>query len=389
VTMVLELRNFGLVPDSALLGIRVDSAGTLVYSEDTVIIRPDWELVTFPPWTPHPQLWSGYKAYGFVWVRGDPVPTNDTVPATCIRTSDTMFSYYSALAPVIDGYLDTGEWDDAYSFNCSHVRWGYPPDAGLGWLKHDAEFLYLAFALPHAGTRDPADRVNIYIDENYDRSWPLPGNTNEGDYRIWVNSAGRDEVLYRWHTTDTFGQANPTPNATSASGTLNGQLVFECRLPIGTLPYCLDINPENDTVGVHLHLLDDSTFYGWWPLAMSPDSWRRPSGYGTVVFGPQTGVAWDTSRNGGHSGHVPRRFSLSVRPNVVVGGWTRLHYTLPTAAPAELFVADVTGRRLLCSNCAGSSTSLLLDLRQLASGVYYVQLKAGGAVRTAQLVLQQ
>ncbi len=53
---------------------------------------------------------------------------------------------------------------------------------------------------------------------------------------------------------------------------------------IGTLPYRINVNPANDTVGVYLYQLDGSDFYGWWPLGMPEDSWRSPSVYGTLIL---------------------------------------------------------------------------------------------------------
>ncbi|NPV14293.1 T9SS type A sorting domain-containing protein [candidate division WOR-3 bacterium] len=273
-----------------LVAFRVDSADQNLYLEGVLItdsvLSGDTFSVTFPDWTPANQYWAGYQIKAWVELTGDEAPGNDTVRRACMTTTDTCYSYRSNNAPSIDGYLAAGEWDDAYYVNVSNIAgWGgMTQSSNAAWmrLKHDGNNLYLAFGMPQAMTRDAGDQIGFYLDESGDGEWAT--DNSEGNYWFWVNQYNNDEVLYRWHTPDTFGQQLTVPGAQSASGTLNGYLVFEVKVPFGTLPYQISMNPVNDTGKLWLFSLDGSSFYGWWPADMPDTLWRQPMYYGTFIL---------------------------------------------------------------------------------------------------------
>jgi len=297
--------------------------------------------------------------------------TSQVLPGS-FRVIETTYSYVRSVAPTIDGFMSHGEWDDACSTRTSS-------DSATVFLKQDEQYWYFAGQLRSVRTRRPGDQWGLCVDEDNDGE--LAPDSPEGNYWIWVNGVGSDEVLFRPVVPSGPGQAQVCPGAYSASSTAHGNLCFEARIPIGRLPYQVTLDDyTNDTVGLWLYGLAGERFIGWWPSSLSPDSWLRPSAWGKTIFCYQP-VPGIEARD-----HEPAGMGLPrvARPGIFrIRGDRRL----------EVRVYDASGRcvRVVAgSDERGSeAVSLPLDLGQLASGIYYVQLKAGGAVRTAKLVLQQ
>ncbi|MEO0079118.1 MAG: kelch repeat-containing protein [candidate division WOR-3 bacterium] len=292
----IEVKNYGLNPETDVpVTFQVESAGTVVYSAAALVSLGIGETETLyftDYWYVGGPLWTGYMVKAWTALTTDVIPQNDTASRMCLVSTDTIISPSGATPPSIDGYLNFagGEWSDANFANLSNVSgWGasppvpHGPDAAYAWFKHDGSYLYLAFAFPEGMTRDIGDQIGFYLDEDGDGEWE-PDMT-EGNYWIWVNGSSADEVLFRWHRPDTFGpQGLPVPGAQSASGTFNGYLTFEVKLPFGTLPYQVNMNPANDTGKLFIYMMDNGQIMGWWPVAMAEDSWRSPQFYGTYIL---------------------------------------------------------------------------------------------------------
>jgi len=300
ITPTVRLKNYSNLyrEYSIPAGFIVESLGVQIYSQAVLIdsLNPQETLtVTFTPdWVPGGALWSSYMIKAYTAMTGDLNPNNDTMRLMGLVSTDTIVSPSGATAPSIDGYLNFsgGEWNDAYFANISNVAgWGavppqpHGPDAAYAWFKHDNSYLYLAFAFREGMARNIEDQVGFYLDENGDGQWA--SDNSEGNYWFWINGSGNDEVLFRWHRPDTYGLPNPVPGAQMASGTFNGYLVFEVRVPFGTLPYQINMNTANDTGRLFIYMMDDYTLYGWWPVGMDEDSWRLPSNYGTFILQTQ------------------------------------------------------------------------------------------------------
>ncbi len=286
-----KVKNYGLNPEANFaVNFKIDSAGVTIYEDGALVdsIYPGTEVeVDFStPWTPNCELWSGYTVTSYTVLTGDAIPKNDTMQMFMLYTLDTIYSYRSSTAPTIDGYLAPGEWDDAYYVNASNF-WGwegtpYPPNAAKAWFKHDANYLYAAFAMPLATARDAGDQIGFYLDENNDGQWAT--DNSEGNYWYWINSSNADEVLFRPITPSGPGTPGVAPGAQSVTGTFNGYLVFETKTPFGVLPYQINMNPAGDTAHLWFFELDNNRFFGWWNAGMPADSWLLPYWYGTLIL---------------------------------------------------------------------------------------------------------
>ncbi|MEO0026258.1 MAG: kelch repeat-containing protein [candidate division WOR-3 bacterium] len=287
----IKVKNYGLNAEGNFaVNFKIDSAGVTIYEDgalvDSVYPGEEVEVEFSTPWTPNCALWSGYTVTSYTVLDGDAIAANDTLHMFMLYTLDTIYSYRSSSTPSIDGYIAPGEWDDAYYVNASNFwGWGgtpYPPNAAKAWFKHDGNYLYAAFAMPLAMTRDIGDQIGFYLDENNDGQWAT--DNSEGNYWYWVNGSGVDEVLYRPITPSGPGVQGVAPGAQSVTGVFNGYLVFETKTPFGVLPYQLNMNPAGDTAHLWFFELDNNRFFGWWNAGMPADSWLVPSWYGTIIL---------------------------------------------------------------------------------------------------------
>jgi hypothetical protein len=76
--------------------------------------------------------------------------------------------------------------------------------------------------------------------------------------------------------------------------------------------------------------------------------------------------------------------ALAVTPNPTRGG---VEVRLPAGAGRDVEVRDVAGRSVAIVTVARGATSCRLDLDALSPGVYFVQVRVGGAVSTGRVVL--
>ncbi|MEO0019863.1 MAG: kelch repeat-containing protein [candidate division WOR-3 bacterium] len=376
------VKNYGLEwAESFAVMFAVESAGRVVYDDgvflDSLAPGDSIEVEFVNNWTPNASLWHGYTISSFTFLFNDSVPWNDTCEMPVLVTSDTIYSNTTVHPPVIDGYLAPNEWAGAYEMNFSNVfGWygkPYGPYAAKAWFMHgrenDTDFLYSAYALPFAATRNNGDLIGFYCDENNNGEWE--STYCEGIYWFFVDHNGADAVLYLPITSGITLDPVPVPGAQSASGTLNGYLVFEAKVPIDTGDVYLNLNPAGDTAGLFLLAMDNHMLFGWWPAGMCADSHLRPAYYGKLIL-REVAPGIEEQVKEAVAG-------VALMPSPVVNRSAVLKYTLPNPGLAAVEVFDVTGRVVLSQQInAGRSGSLKLDLNHLANGVYLLRFEAEG-----------
>ena len=299
--------------------------------------------VVFPDLTIPDSLFIGRVLAFRTELPGDQRPYNDGKTLKTMTLSDEVYSNAGMPAPVIDGYMDAGEWDNAYTFDCSNIfGWrGAPqgPGAAQAWFKNDANYLYVAFKMPTSMSRDIGDQVGLCIDENNDGAWA--SGLTEGEYRIWVNGSGADEIQYRYHApTGAFGQWTTVVGSQSMSNADNG-LVFEGAIPIGAQPYKISLNnASNDTVGLYLTGIDNGSYLGWFKAGLSATNWNAPAQYGKLVFRTlQSGDVGVSAINAPINNVLP---NTAVTPSAT---WHN-YGTTPMTGTAYLFLTDPLGARV-------------------------------------------
>jgi photosystem II stability/assembly factor-like uncharacterized protein len=93
-----------------------------------------------------------------------------------------------------------------------------------------------------------------------------------------------------------------------------------------------------------------------------------------------------------HPGLLPERFSLEQNFPNPFSSTTEIEYTIQGTRRASLMVYDIMGNRLatLLDGCEVSGAgSVLFDGSDLASGVYYYQLRSGQCILTRKMVLSR
>jgi|GEM_PF-1002766 len=325
-----------------------DASGAVLYAGVALVspVSGDSALAEYDDITIPDSLFIG-RTFAFeTFLAGDQRPFNNYKALKTMTLADEVYSYADMPAPVIDGYIDpSDEWADAYTFDCSNIfGWkGIPqgPGAAYAYFKNDDDYLYVAFWMPGASSRDIGDKVGLCIDENNDGAWA--GGLTEGEYQIWVNGSGADEVQYRYHAPNgTIGQWTSVVGSQSASSSAGG-LFFEARIPIGSAAYKLTLDdPKNDTVGLYLFGQDGGNYYGWFKAGLADGDWNTPSLYGKLVFKvlqpPQQGNIAVTK--------IIAPVNCVPNTEVIPKATWKNTGTTPMNFTAYMFLADPTGARV-------------------------------------------
>jgi len=255
-TVLLHNDSFRAIEFPATLQVRVRGQTVFVDSFLIVSLPGESTVVRFD------DLWcvdTLFVGYLFEFYVRDADTFEKIGSRYCMTTTDTFYSYAGAVPPTIDGYLDSGEWDDAYRADISNLcGWGdstiWPAGSALFLFKHDNGHLYMAAEMPPARTRDVGDQIGLYIDEDNDGLWEP--DSSEGTYGCIADPSG-DEVLYRPLLPGGAGTLRAAPGSQCAYGTQNGHLVFESKFPFGNQVYELTINNSgSDTLGLFLFARD-------------------------------------------------------------------------------------------------------------------------------------
>jgi len=81
---------------------------------------------------------------------------------------------------------------------------------------------------------------------------------------------------------------------------------------------------------------------------------------------------------------------FSIFPNPITSSFATIRYAMPKAGPMSINVFDVAGRSVFRQSSIGNrSSTMSLDLRTLANGVYLVRFDAEGYTHSRKLVVQR
>ncbi len=288
------IANYGFNDQTTIpVNCKIDSAGSTIYAgtASAALISGDTVTVSFnPTWTPGP-AGAVYDITMYTSLGTDEYLNNDTITGfTSSYVATTVInSNYTTTPPNIDGDIQPSEWSDVEQNDISDIlgRSGVVSYAGSAylWVKHDANNVYFACAMPHATTSDTSDQLGIYLDENNDGVWAT--DSSEGNYWLVNVDPGTDYIEYRCHPF-----TNPSVWATLVSGAqinanlTNGYMQFEASIPIGSFKEYINANPNGDTLGFWMYADDNPTsrYYGWWSQYTAADSWSSASAYGKLIL---------------------------------------------------------------------------------------------------------
>jgi len=398
-TPKVRIRNIGEFAETDIpVSLWIDSAGTRVYEgfevlPGPVLRRGGSAVIAFPPWHPGP-VGSEYEITAFTTMATDQNSINDTLHATTrvaeAAFADTFVAHrIVSAAPSIDGTVEPQEWRGARAYDISDLAGQglvqRPPGSNIVRFLYDEDFLYVACELPTVARRRAGDFFAICMDEDRSGTWNRPDSC-EGRHTAFY--ADTDSLIFDALLNTTpymWRMPGQCPDAVSASSTEGGRLQFEAKVPFGTRRGDLDVS-AGDTVGVFMYSMADygASCYGWWPQHITEGTWSNPTIYGSLVFGPDAGIAGDEP--------LPRTAGLRLDcyPNPA-RRQTTLRFSLPSGhalSKPTLRVCDATGRVVIAEPLGQSAAgSLDLDLRSLNAGVYFLRLSASGATASTPLVI--
>jgi hypothetical protein len=205
-------------------------------------------------------------------------------------------SVWVGSAPVVDGVISPGEWNDAFKADISNFlgrgdNLPRPVRSVTAWFKvnPDKTLLYVAVDNTFDTILEDHDEIAFYIDDNHDGLYPAPGDSTEGNYWAAHYTSG-DVIKFRPIYNNggvglTFYLPDPQIKVSDASG----HPVYEFAIPLGKdLNWQIGFN-EQDQSGIFIFALDDPSSYdGWWPCLNQ--NIFTAEGYGAITFGATDGV---------------------------------------------------------------------------------------------------
>jgi hypothetical protein len=299
VTPEVTVKNLSADPQSFEVDFAVDSNGTRIYSDTllTPILDPgEVYQGTFAEFTPT-SLDKGLSYVMTSWTSlpGDQYSENDTLMD--FTTIALIESGRALSAPVLDGLLSDGEWDDAVRINVSD-RLGTRDlpngtDCCFLHLMNDGEALYMAFEVYCDTFPGNGDQVLLRFDENLDGAWA--SDSSEGSHFVVADVSGD----YSQFVAHPSGYTVNNPETPTFGISLIPYRVYEVAMAFGEDRTELDAYP-GDSVGLFCLALDRPAGYpddviGLWPPSLDVLEWDDPAAFGEIYL---TFVCGDVNGDG-------------------------------------------------------------------------------------------
>ncbi|MBN1895422.1 PQQ-binding-like beta-propeller repeat protein [bacterium] len=205
------------------------------------------------------------RVYDYI-VEPDIVDDNFNITSTwsfsAPGTGFRILSNWVATPPVMDGYLDPGEWVEAAEIVISN------PDAMepvLLYVMNDSNALYIAADDCNDGILDLMNALSFLVDRDHSGSWDSAAPSDEGAYQIISTATGFTGYYgdypdgFRW-----MGIVLSPAGLVGAVSTSSGHVQYEARLDIPA--------PPGSTIGFAASVSDPGAYYrlgfpyaGMWP----------------------------------------------------------------------------------------------------------------------------
>lgn len=314
------IRNFGTNNQSAVpCSVFVEDTTTDAiiyrgYASVSCIAGETAHVAFSPPWTP-PSYNNYYGVTMETFLAGDGNPANNWQfhDFMGFRVQDPLTAPSTTLPPTIDGHIQTAEWADANRYDISNVlgwndaNYRYLPGNVWLYLKHDANFLYMAYDIVYQDSVNDSTELGIYFDDNNDGVWA--NDSSEGNYFALHRPLAAppiDSILFRWIRPGPVTGRVRARGAQSIASYTSGHEQFEIKIPIGAPKCSLNVNPDGDTCGLWTFFLNEEgakqEWRGYWKTTMDPAYAFNPAYYGKLVFAPpippDVGVKGITSPTG-------------------------------------------------------------------------------------------
>ncbi len=192
-----------------------------------------------------------------------------------------IHSPYSTNIPVIDGVINSGEWDDAW---VKDITLGGNP-CQL-YVKNSGTMLYLAVVDKNHTLYD-VDQIGIYFDKDHNHMWDNFTPSGEGNFWVmWNGTYSQTDLEFRGIYGNPPNFENSILNPTGLAGVINSsatECVYETAIDLTTSK--LTATPGS-TIGVYIFSYDNYTgsMTGAFPEYLG-SSFADPSLYGNLTLG--------------------------------------------------------------------------------------------------------
>lgn len=207
------------------------------------------------------------------------------VSATPIPDGMHVELHWSQVSPVLDGVLESGEWDDAVRLDISASGVAQPVTL---YMKNDNNYLYLAVDDPNNTSDTDFNEIGLYFDDDNNNTWDADSPSTEGNF--WIDFRnGNTSVVFRpiWGSHPDsihFESSISSPEGVSAAASLtSGHVLYEIRIDLRSS--ALTALPGEE-IGLWMFNYDPDNpvdhYYGFsanWPYG---SVWTAPLSYGKV-----------------------------------------------------------------------------------------------------------
>ncbi len=223
-------------------------------------------------------------------VEGAFSPVASAVPSA----GNAAVSPWKFITPVLDGNINTDEWNNAVSISTG---------GSTLHLFNDARYLYVAVDDASNTVLATDDQIGLYFDRNSDQRWGLSGLNEEGNYWLWRKSSA-DSLRFRgmkgwWPFDIEWDKNNKTASGVQGKiSTAAGRVQYEMRIDLTAAT--LNVQPGN-SLRVYFYSFDANSgqFTGNWPstvrTALWKDAWMIPALFASLQLEarPAAPFIWD------------------------------------------------------------------------------------------------
>lgn len=379
--------------------IEIDSSGNTVYSDEVILFNMqigdvDTAFFSFSP------AQGIYELCVHADLPGDVLPQDDTGRVTIYAQKIFYRTSFRSIEPIIDGIIQTGEWDDATEIDIS--RFGQfagfidphpfePLGSAFMYVKQDSQYLYLAFDIP-ADTNDTKnDYIHIWFEDNHNGQYDA--DSSEGCLYFRNRLADTTDVIHfrsflpDYQYADTFFLVEDLERG---FGHNNGHQQAELKIPFGTNELWHLNTSIDDTLALHLDYLNwsDSIYIPEW------DYWQhRTIGlwsintfyWGTYEFGELVLSSVGIEEHKSNS----KTIGFRVLPNPCNRTFS-IYYTVTTPGNVNIVMYDISGRRvatLINERMVPCNRSECFKLESLPTGIYFIRMETEAGNITEKITL--
>jgi hypothetical protein len=298
--------------------------------------------------------------------------TSNIVAATPSAEGHSFSSLWARTAPVIDGRISDGEWDDAAVLDVSAEG---AVHAVRFFAKNTGSMLYVAVDDSNDLFVESNTTLGITMDLDHNREWDAASPSGEGGLNMKPSGASFHALWGRYPGglgADAPVQAGGIHYLALAG---SGHVQHEAAIDLTASP--LKAVPGG-TIGFGVWILDPGNFYpaqygnaGQWPAGMILTA--------AQTLGSMT-LAMETDASGG-APQKPEFFRLEQNYPNPFNPETTIRFTLKESCQVTLKVCDILGNEaavLADRLYPAGNHAVRFNAAGMPSGLYVVRMRAGG-----------